>query len=101
MLEWLKVEGPNFYGRYQIHKTDEELEELERELFLEASDMIDPKIRIYRNSGRFNCGFCAFRQPCLEKSGQGDFQYLLDTMYDRRKQHYWVKELSTDTQGGE
>jgi hypothetical protein len=100
-LKYLKDEGPNFHGRYQITKTDEELEELERELYLEALDMIDPNLRIYKNSGRFNCGFCAFRQPCLEKTRRGDYQYGLDTLYDRRKQHYWVKELSTDTQGGE
>lgn len=100
-LKWLQEEGPNFYGRYQIPKTDEELEELERELFLEAQDMVDPNLRIYRNSGRFNCGFCAFRQPCLEKTRQGDYLYMLETLFDKREKHYWVKELSTDTQGGE
>ncbi len=100
-LKYLKEEGPNFHGRYQISKSDNELEELERQLFLEASDMVDPRLRIYPSPGRFSCGFCAFRQPCLEKQRGGDYQYGLDTLYDRRKQHYWVKELSTDTQGGE
>lgn len=100
-LEFLKNEGINFYGRYQIMKTDEELEELERNLFAEVQDMIDPKLRIYPSSGRFNCGFCAFRQPCIEKNRQGDYQYMLDTLFDKRRRHYWVKELSTDKQGGE
>ena len=48
-----------------------------------------------------SCSFCAFRQPCLEKNRQQDFQFLLDTLYDKRDKHYWVKELSTDKQGGE
>lgn len=100
-LEFLKNDGINFHGRYQIYKTDEELEELERDLFLEAQDMTDKNLRLYRSPGRFACGFCAFRQPCLEKYRQGDFQYLLDTLYDKREKHYWVKELSTDSQGGE
>jgi hypothetical protein len=100
-LKWLQEEGQNFYGRYQIPKTDEELEELERELFLEAQDMVDPNLRIYRNSGRFNCGFCAFRQPCLEKTRQGDYLYMLETLYDKREKHYWAERLSTDSQGGE
>jgi hypothetical protein len=100
-LAWLKEGGQNFHGRYQITKTDEELEELERLLYAEASDMVDPGLRIYPSAGRFNCGFCAFRQPCLERNRQGDYQYLLDTMFDRREKHYWVKELSTDSQGGE
>jgi hypothetical protein len=100
-LEWLKNEGPRFHGRYQITKTEEELEEIERNLFMEAAEMTDPNTRIYPSSGRFTCGQCAFRQPCLEKNRQGDYMYSLETMYDKRDKHYWVKELSTDKQGGE
>jgi hypothetical protein len=100
-LEWLKNEGPNFHGRYQVMKSDDELEEIERQLFLEAADMCDPNLRIYPSPGRFSCGFCAFRQPCLETFGKGDPQYLLDTLFDKRDKHYWVKESSTDSQGGE
>lgn len=100
-LTYLKEEGVNFHGRYQMHKTDEELEEIERNLFAEASDMVNQNLRIYPNAGRFNCGFCAFRQPCLEKNRQGDYQYMLDTLFEKREKHYWVKELSTDSQGGE
>lgn len=100
-LNWLKEEGPNYHGRYQVHKSDNELEEIERQLFLEASDMCDPNLRIYPSPGRFSCGFCAFRQPCLETFGQGDPQYLLDTLFEKRDKHYWVKEASTDSQGGE
>jgi len=100
-LTFLKEGGVNFHGRYQIVKTDEELEELERNLWMEAAEMTDLNLRIYYSSGRFACGFCAFRQPCLEKNRQGDFQYMLDTLYDKRDKHYWVKELSTDKQGGE
>jgi hypothetical protein len=100
-LEYLQEAGERFHGRYQIAKTDEELEEIERNLFNEAADMVDPNLRIYPSAGRFSCGFCAFRQPCLEKNRQGDFQYMLDTLYEKRNKHYWVKELSTDKQGGE
>lgn len=100
-LEYLKESGERFHGRYQIAKTDEELEEIERNLFHEAADMVDPNLRLYPSAGRFACGFCAFRQPCLERNRQGDYQYMLDTLFEKRDKHYWVKELSTDKQGGE
>lgn len=100
-LEFLQTEGTAYHYRYQIHKTDEELEQIERTLFYEASDMIDPNLRIYPNAGKFNCGYCAFRQPCMEVNRQGDVQFLLDEMFDKKDKHYWVKELSTDKQGGE
>jgi len=100
-LEWLKSEGPKFHNRYQVVKSEPELEEIERQLFLEASEMCDPNLRVYPSPGRFSCGFCAFRQPCLETYRQMDPQYLLDTLFDKRDKHYWVKEASTDSQGGE
>ena len=100
-LKYLEEEGTAYHHRYQIHKTDEELEQIERTLFYEASDMLDPNLRIYPNAGKFNCGYCAFRQPCMEVNRQGDPQFLLDEMFDKKTKHYWVKELSTDKQGGE
>lgn len=101
ILEHLKQEGERFHGRYQIVKTEEELYEIEKNLWHEAADMTDPNLRVYPSAGRFNCGFCAFRQPCLEKNRQGDYTYMLDTLFEKRDKHYWVKELSTDKQGGE
>jgi hypothetical protein len=100
-LTYLQGAGERFHGRYQLVKTDEELEEIERNLFYEASEMTDPNLRIFPSAGRFNCGFCAFRQPCLEKNRQGDYEYMLETLFDKREKHYWTKELSTDKQGGE
>lgn len=100
-LDYLRGEGPQFHGRYQIAKLDEELEEIERNLYWEAQEMCNPNLQLYPNAGRFNCATCAFRQPCLEKNRQGDWQYMLDSLFDRRERHYWVKELSTDKQSGE
>lgn len=102
-LTFLKEEGSIFNYRWQIHKTDEELEQIERTLYHEAADMVDPNLRIYPNPGRFNCGYCAFQQPCIEMNRQGDYQFLLDEsgLYDKRKEHYWVKQLSTDKRGNE
>jgi hypothetical protein len=100
-LTWLKEGGQNYHARYQLVKTDEELEEIERYLYQEAKEMTSKETLIYPSPGRFSCGFCAFRQPCIEKFRQGDYQYMLDTLFDKREKHYWVKELSTDKQGGE
>lgn len=100
-IKWLREEGQRFHARYQIMKTDDELEEIERNLFMEAKEMTTPGLPIYYSAGRFSCGFCAFRQPCIEKNRKGDYEFILDNMFDKRDKHYWVKEVSTDTQGGE
>lgn len=102
-LAYLKSEGTVFYARYQISKTDEEIESIEYNIGLEALDIIDQKVRLYPSAGRFQCRNCAFRQPCMEKNSQGDYQYALDTMFEK-KVHYYVREEigpSTDSKSGE
>lgn len=100
-LTWLREEGPKFFARYQIAKTQAEIDEIERNIGYEALDMIDPKLRIYPSAGRFGCSFCAFRQPCLEKNNQGDYQYALDTLFERREHYYVRQEASTESKGAE
>lgn len=100
-LSFLQNEGIIYYDRHQIAKSLDELDEIERNIGLEALDMIDPKLRIYPSAGRFGCSFCAFQQPCIEKNAQGDYQYALNTMFEQRE-HYYVREMpSTESKGGE
>ena len=100
-LLFLRESGERFHGRYKILKTPEELEEIERNLWYEALEMCNPHTVSYPSPGRFNCATCAFRQPCLEMNRKSDYQTILDTMFDRRKEHYWVKDRNTDKRGNE
>ncbi len=98
-LEFLKNEGTVFYSRHQIYKSDAEIAEAEKNIGYEALDMTDPGIRIYPASGRFGCSFCAFQEPCKEKNAQGDFQFVLDSLFEKR-QHYYLREESTTESTG-
>lgn len=101
MLEFLKNEGIVYYSRHQIIKTQVELEQIERNIGLEALDMLDPNLRVYPSAGRFGCTFCAFRQPCIDKNGGGDYQYVLNELYEVREPYYIRNEPSTESKGGE
>lgn len=95
-------EGARFHAVYPEYRTEAQMRNCLEDIYAEAQDIIDPNLRIYKNAGRFNCGNCAFRQPCLEKSSGGDYQYALDTMFEKRRYHYWEdKAPSTETKGGE
>lgn len=101
-IAYLKVEGGRFHAVYPESRTPEQMLQCLEEIYLEAQDITDPNLRIYKNAGRFNCGNCAFRQPCLEKSSGGDYVYALETMFEKRRYHYWEdKKPSTDSKGGE
>lgn len=100
-LDFLKEEGITYYARHQIHKSEEEIASMETNIGLEALDMIDPNLRLYPSAGRFGCGFCAFRQPCMEKNAGGDYEYALNTMFEQREHYYVRNEPSTEGKGGE
>ena len=100
-LEFLKNEGITFYARHQIHKTHYEVDEIERNIGYEALDMLDPGLRVYPSSGRFSCGSCAFRQPCLGKNAGEDYLYTLNTMFEQREHYYLRKRPSTESKGSE
>lgn len=101
MLEFLRNEGIVYHARHQIIKTEAELDEIERNIGLEALDMIDHNLRLYPSAGRFGCSFCAFQQPCMEKNGGGDYQYALNEFFEVREPYYTRHEASTESKGGE
>jgi hypothetical protein len=98
MLQHLK-DSSRFHLRHQIHRNEHELQEAGYNIWLEASDIIDPNLRIYPSPGRFTCKTCAFFEPCLGQQRGEDYQYYLDTMFDKRERHYFEKPPNTDKRG--
>jgi hypothetical protein len=94
-LEWLKREGPKFHQRHQIHKNDYEVDEVGRNIFLEASDIIgNPKI--YPQPGRFSCQTCLYRQPCIGQNQGEDYLYTLQSLFEKKERNYYDESPSTD-----
>ena len=101
-LDYLQGPENRFGQRHEIPRSEAELKNAGETIWLEASDMIDPGLRIYPSPGRFSCRFCSFQGPCISKNRSEDYQYELDSAYDKRQYHYWeTKEPSTESKGGE
>lgn len=101
-LEYLKSpDGPKYHARHQIFRSDTELSNAGYNIWQEATEMISPDLAIYPAPGRFSCSFCAFQDPCLAKNRGEDYQYALDTMFEKRARAYYEREPSTDTKGGQ
>ncbi len=95
-LNWLKNDGPKFHQRHQIHKNDYEIDQIGRNIYLEALDMIE-RPRDYPTPGRFSCPTCLYRQPCLGKNQGEDYEYALQTLFEKKEKHYWEdREPSTE-----
>lgn len=101
-IEYLRSTPNQFAARFTQYRNDAELDQCGTMIMLEAMEMIDPTVFIYPNAGRFSCGNCAFRQPCLEQNSDGDVFYTLTSLFDKRKYHYYEdKKPSTDSKGNE
>jgi len=95
-IRWLNSEGPKFTMRHQIHKNKHEIEEAGKVIAYEMMD-ITSNPRIYPQAGRFACTWCLFQTPCLGKNMGEDYQYTLDTLFEKRTMMYWEeKEASTE-----
>jgi PD-(D/E)XK nuclease superfamily len=101
MLTFLQNDGIKYHQRFEVHKSDYQLDQIGYNLFLEAKEMLQEDLPIYPSPGRFACNFCAFRQPCLGVNSGEDYIYTLETLFERRKHYYVRDEASTESKGGE
>ena len=86
-LEYLQGKAEQFFYRENVRRNAREIEYLAKMIAVEANEMTDPNIAIYRNPNRFNCSGCAFVGPCLSKYEGGDYEGMLKGNYIPRKMH--------------
>ena len=101
-LEYLKgPEGPKYHVRHQIFRSDAEMRNAGINIWHEANEMTDANLRIYPSPGRFACSYCAYKEPCLMRNKDEDYEYTLKTMFEKRTKHYFEDRApSTDSRGG-
>lgn len=95
-LEYLR-DNNVFYKRHTITRNTYELQEAGRNIASEAREITNPALGIYPSSGRYSCGFCAFKEPCLAKNRGEDYMYTLESLFEKReKLYYEIAESNTD-----
>lgn len=86
-----------FYKRHTIHRNEEELKAAGIQIAWEAEEITNSNLRIYKSAGRYSCGFCAFKEPCLAKDRGEDYLYTLESLFEKRqKLYYETAESNTD-----
>lgn len=77
ILEYLRTnDGVSYFRRTVVHRSTDEMKAIERNISLEAIDMLGDPL-IYPNPSRWNCNGCAFRTPCLIREEGGDWEWHL------------------------
>lgn len=80
-LNFLKAEGRQYFRRTQVHRSQEELENLGKQITDETLDMLDPNLRIYPNPNKFSCKWCDYRLPCMAMNDGSDIEWILKENY--------------------
>jgi len=87
-LAYLKDYGPQFSRQFQLTKTPEQLAIVERNIRLQAFELIDKGPSIYPDPNRMNCDNCAFQSPCLAKQADHDFRGELEAGFVKSEPYY-------------
>ena len=100
-LFWLQEQGVTYHKRFQVHKSDRQIASIGQNIYQEAFEMVNPATLMYPSPGRFSCDSCAFRTPCIMRENGEDYKYTLNSLFEKRKIHYYdAVESSTDNKAG-
>lgn len=82
-IDYLRDVGDEqFIIRKHVRRNQHELADAGYRMYLEAMDMLDPNVRIYKNlRNDWQCLKCQFRAPCIAKSSGDDWQQLIQDNY--------------------
>src|SRR5262249_17683606 len=72
------------FRRTRIPRSRAAIEQVGRQLALEALDMVDPQVRVYPRPSEDHCPGCPFRAPCLAMTEGIDPPPVLDALCGRR-----------------
>jgi PD-(D/E)XK nuclease superfamily protein len=98
-ISWLQTDGPRFINDHRVYKRPIQLDNFGVHLYQTALEMINPDLALYPSPGRFSCGFCGYREPCLDMEQGGDYEYGLTTMFEVKPRYYAEREATTDHKG--
>jgi len=96
-LDFLKSTATieKYVHRTQVRRNETELVSAGQNIFEEAREMTQMDLVNFPSPGRFACNFCAFREPCIAMNRGDDYEYTLDTLFEKRNRHYWETAEST------
>lgn len=87
-ISWLEVTGKEFYHREIIRKDARHLELAQSDLYTIANEITHPARTLYASPSKYNCMYCDFQQVCIGRATLADYQYTLDTLFEKKAPYY-------------
>jgi PD-(D/E)XK nuclease superfamily protein len=87
-LEWLKLEGKDYFKQFKIFKTAEQLEVAKDNLYLVVAEMLANNLEILPNPSKMVCNRCDFFGPCLSNQSGHNYMEELTVSYTQTEPWY-------------
>lgn len=97
ILSWIDENSHDFVVREKVRKNDAELKNIHDRIYNVYRDISESKNRLFPNpQQKFGsiCGDCSFKNVCIRESEGGDWEVMLDRMFQKRKPHEKEKEFN-------
>lgn len=89
-IQWLEEEGPKFHKLTRVTKTERAMEAIHDIVLKTAKKIIaTTPLDIAPSPTKFNCLYCDFRQPCIERMNGADYPSMIDMLFDKKEKHYY------------
>jgi hypothetical protein len=82
-LWFLEQEGKQYIRRTEVPRSEQELENMGKQIAMEAIDMLNDPF-IYPRPDKFNCKYCDHRLLCLATNDGSDTKWIINTRYRTR-----------------
>ena len=91
-LDWLKVEGPQFYRITKVRKSEKAMEAMEvilRSIAFNITTTREGSRGTYPSPTKFGCIYCEFRQPCIERMNGQPYDDMMNSLFVQKEKHYY------------
>lgn len=91
-LDWLKLEGPQFYRLTRVRKSEKAMGMMEailQDVAYAITSTREGVRKMYPSPTKFGCIHCDFRQPCIERMNGQPYDDMMNSLFVQKDKHYY------------
>ena len=91
-LNWLKLEGPQFYRLTRVRKSEKAMGMMEailQDVAYAVTSTREGVRKMYPSPTKFGCIYCDFRQPCIERMNGQPYDDMMNSLFVQKEKHYY------------
>jgi len=80
----VQTASTRLFERFTVYVSDYQVDKMLYRVYYQMLQAFAPKFKVYPKPSSLKCQYCSFRQPCAEYMRGGDYQFILDNLFEKR-----------------